>query len=177
MNANQRLNPTPPGYNPLPSPCCSEEFSSEPRLWNVPEPPHQTSSLHMRRHTQRPVRARAHTHALTCKQAHTELRAVPADQRTYITVFVPEWRLFWVTLVLKSLLKHTFTDTTIILTYPHVYSPCWGPNFVDLLNADELLHPKDLYLVFLTILNGRMQRNPAWILSQLSFPSAPNGSR
>lgn len=72
MNANQRLNPTPPGYNPLPSPCCSEEFSSEPRLWNVPEPPHQTSPLHMRRHTHKHPRTHTHTRTRnTCKQTHT----------------------------------------------------------------------------------------------------------
>lgn len=121
MNANQRLNPTPPGYNPLPSPCCSEEFSSEPRLWNVPEPPHQTSPLHMRRHTHKDPCA----HLRSYLPIDTHIHAVPADQRSHITVFVPEWCLFPVTLVPKSLSKHTFMDTTIILTHPHTYSPCW----------------------------------------------------
>lgn len=121
MNANQRLNPTPPGYNPLPSPCCSEEFSSEPRLWNVPEPPHQTSPMHMRRHTHKHPHAHARSHMQTDTHIHTQ--GLPIKERTsqYLSqsgVSLP------VTLVPKSLSKHTFMGTNI-LTYRHVYSPRW----------------------------------------------------
>lgn len=130
MNANQRLNPTPPGYNPLPSPCCSEEFSSEPCLWNVPEPPHQTSPLHMRRHTHKHCLVHAHTHTqarvrtLTHANRHTHTQCLPIKEHT--SQYLSQSGVFLqVTLVPKSLSKHTFTDTTIILTRPHIFSPCW----------------------------------------------------
>lgn len=122
MNANQRLNPTPPGYNPLPSPCCSEEFSSEPRLWNVPEPPHQTSLLHMRRHTHKHPHTRAHARSYMQTDIHKQRLPIKEHTSQYLSqsgVFSP------VTLVPKSLSKHTFTDTSVILTRPHIYSPCW----------------------------------------------------
>lgn len=82
-------------------------------------------------HTKTCMHTHERMHTLTCKQTHTHTHKVPADQRTHITVFVPEWRLFRVTLVPKSLSKHTFMDTTIILTYPHAeeqlcrFVECW----------------------------------------------------
>lgn len=122
MNANQRLNPTPPGYNPLPSPCCSEEFSSEPRLWNVPEPPHQTSSLHMRRHTQTP--AHTHTHALTRKQTHTYTHSACRSKNPHHSI-CPRVAFFTSDLGAEIPFKAHLHGHDIILTYPHIYSPRW----------------------------------------------------
>lgn len=100
MNANQRLDPTPPGYNPLlhPSPAVLKN-SHQGFAFEMYQNHHiKRGPLHMRGHN---ANICARTHAVThasCTLVHAKrlmhTRAVRVIQRTHITLFVPG-RLFF----------------------------------------------------------------------------------
>lgn len=138
MNANQRLDPTPPGYNPLPPP---------PLFWRIliralplkctrTTTSNSVASAHAWAQYKH-MHTRTHTCVLCTLPVHTKRRAqrLLVIQKPHVTLFVLRSILFLLFLFFLTwnrwpwyqnpFSKRTFMDSTVILNRPRFYPPCW----------------------------------------------------
>lgn len=186
MNANQRLDPTPPGYNPLPSSAVLKN-SHQSLAFEM----YQNHHIKQSRCTCAGTHTHTNTHAYTyaCSYIQTDTYSSACwSKNTHHSICPRVTSSFFffkrVTLAPKPLSKHTFMDTTIILTCPRIYSPCWRGTEDQLCRFVECWWAFTPQRVVSCISNNPELENASlfWkdsasVLLQSSFPSAPNDSR
>lgn len=161
MNANQRINPTPTGDNPLPHPAVLKNS-------------HQSLAFEM--YQNHHIKQVTHAYAHTCLETGPHTRTHSPSIKEYTSrEFVRDLFFPLVTLMLPFFWKHTFVDS---LTRPHVCFCLWNMEQLKraLLIFLPLMSSYALKSVFLTIPThrrdagfGKMRRTPGAIVVSICF--------